>query len=93
MSEVAAGKAGLWPFLLVIDRAAFVFPLVVVLYFRLHLISPRLFVAGGVALVVFFLLTTPNRYGVSVALVYWARWRFGAENGSCAKAGLWADRG
>ena len=38
-------------------------------------------VAGGVALVVFFLLTTPNRYGVSVALVYWARWRFGAENG------------
>lgn len=46
MSEVAAGKAGLW----------------------------RRF--GDV-----FFLTTPNRYGVSVALVYWVRWRFGAENG------------
>ncbi len=70
-----------WFFLMVIDRAAFIFPLVVALYFRLYLISLSLFVAFGVALGVVFLLTTPNRYGVSVALVYWVRWRFGSERG------------
>ena len=70
-----------WAFLMVIDRAAFIFPLVVALYFKLHLISLSLFVAFGVALGVVFLLTTPNRYGVSVALVYWTRWRFGGERG------------
>lgn len=68
-----------WAFLLIIDRAAFIFPLVVALYFGFHLASPSLFVACGVALGVVFLLTTPNRYGISVALVYWTRWRFGAE--------------
>jgi hypothetical protein len=67
-----------WAFLLVLDRAAFIFPLVVALYFGLHMSSPVLFVAFGVVLGVGFVLTTPNRYGISVALVYWARWRFGS---------------
>lgn len=67
-----------WAFLLVIDRVAFIFPIVVALYFGLHLANPVGFVVFGVALGVVFLLTSPNRYGLSVALVYWARWRFGA---------------
>ncbi len=68
-----------WAFLLVIDRAAFIFPLVVALYFGLHRAQPMLFVFLGVVLGIGFVLTTPNRYGVSVALVYWTRWRFGAH--------------
>ena len=68
-----------WAFLLVIDRVAFIFPMVVALYFGLHLVNPLGFVVFGVALGVVFLLTSPNRYGLSVALVYWARWRFGSS--------------
>ena len=68
-----------WAFLMVIDRVVFIFPLVVALYFGLHRVSVTGFVAFGIALGVLFVLTTPNRYGVSVALVYWARWRFGGE--------------
>lgn len=70
-----------WVFLMFIDRVAFIFPLVVALYFGLHLTSPSLFIAAGVALGIVFLLSTPNRYGISVALVYWARWRFGGQPG------------
>lgn len=66
-----------WAFLMVVDRAVFIFPLVVALYFGLHRASLPAFVAFGVALGVTFVLTTPNRYGVSVGLVHWVRWRFG----------------
>ena len=68
-----------WAFLMLIDRAAFIFPLVVALYFGLHRANLPVFIFLGTALGVAFLATTPNRYGVSVALVYWARWRFGGE--------------
>ncbi len=68
-----------WAFLLLIDRVTFIFPLVVALYFGLHRASLPLFVVFGVVVGVLFLLTAANRYGASVALVYWARWRFGAE--------------
>ena len=66
-----------WAFLMLIDRAVFIFPLVVALYFGLHRSSLAWFVGFGVALGVVFVLTTPNRYGASVGLVHWARWRFG----------------
>jgi uncharacterized protein (DUF983 family) len=68
-----------WAFLMIIDRVAFIFPLVMALYFGLHRASLAGFIVFGVALGVAFLATTPNRYGISVALVHWARWRFGGE--------------
>ena len=68
-----------WAFLMIIDRAAFIFPLVVALYFGLHRASLGGFIAFGVTVGVVFILTTPNRYGVSVALVHWTRWRFGGK--------------
>ena len=68
-----------WAFLMVIDRAAFIFPLVVALFFGLHRVSLTAFIVCGVLLGVLFLWTASNRYGVSVALVYWTRWRFGGE--------------
>jgi hypothetical protein len=68
-----------WAFLMLIDRAAFIFPLVVALYFGLHRASLAGFIGFGVVLGVVFVLATPNRYGMSVALVHWARWRFGGE--------------
>lgn len=66
-----------WAFLMIIDRVAFIFPLVAALYFGLHRASLAGFVVFGAALGALFLATTPNRYGISVALVHWTRWRFG----------------
>lgn len=66
-----------WAFLMLIDRAVFIFPLVVALYFGLHRASLAAFTVFGVALGAAFVLSTPNRYGASVGLVHWARWRFG----------------
>lgn len=62
-----------WAFLLFIDRALFVFPLIVGLYFGLHKYSLALFTGLSVVLVIFFILTTQNRYGCCVALDYLTR--------------------
>lgn len=68
-----------WAFLMIIDRAVFIFPIVVALYFGLHRASLQVFVVLGAGLGALFLLATPNRYGASVALVYWVRRRFGGD--------------
>lgn len=66
-----------WAFLVLIDRGAFIFPIVVALYFGLHRTSFPLFLAFALGLGALFIYTTPNRYGVSIGLVYWARLKFG----------------
>ena len=66
-----------WAFLMIIDRGALIFPIVVALYFGLHRASFTLFLVFALGLAALFIYTTPNRYGVSVALVYWARLKFG----------------
>lgn len=62
-----------WGFLLLVDRGAFIFPVVVALYFGVHLWSPALFVLLGVAVAGTFVAVTPNRYGACVALDYFTR--------------------
>ena len=68
-----------WAFLMIIDRAVFIFPIIVALYFGLHRASLQVFVVFSAGLGALFLLATPNRYGASVALVYWVRCRFGGD--------------
>ena len=66
----------LWAFLLFIDRAVFIFPLVVALYFRMYELGVLLFGAFVVGVISLLILTTPNRYGFCVALDYLARDRW-----------------
>ncbi len=66
-----------WAFLVMIDRGVLIFPIIVALYFGLHRTSFPLFLAFALGLGALFIYTTPNRYGVSVGLVYWARLKFG----------------
>lgn len=68
-----------WFFQLVIDRAAFVLPIIAALFFGLHRASPALFVLLCALLIALFLYTTPHRYGVCVALDYYSRLRLGAQ--------------
>lgn len=62
-----------WAFLLFIDRAAVVFPIVVAIYFGLFKLGLPVFLAFTAALVGVFVVTTPNRYGFCVALDYLTR--------------------
>ena len=62
-----------WAFLLFIDRAAVVFPIVVAVYFGLFKLGLPVFLAFTASLVGLFVLTTPNRYGFCVALDYLTR--------------------
>lgn len=62
-----------WAFLLLIDRAAVVFPIVVAVYFGLFKLGMGVFFAFTGSLVALFVATTPNRYGFCVALDYLTR--------------------
>ncbi len=62
-----------WAFLLLIDRAAVVFPIIVAIYFGLFKLGFLVFSSFILVLVVSFVVTTPNRYGLCVALDYLTR--------------------
>ena len=66
-----------WFFLLVLDRAVLLFPIVAALFFGLHRAHIVLFVAVCVLATLGFALTTPNRYGICLALDYLTRVRWG----------------
>lgn len=65
-----------WAFLLLIDRGFFLFPLIAAIYFGLHDRSFTLFFVLALALLLVFIITTPNRYGTCVALDYLMRRRW-----------------
>ena len=66
-----------WAFLVFVDRAAVVFPIVVAVYFDLFNLGLPLFLAFTTLLAGLFVLTTPNRYGFCLALDYLTRVRWG----------------
>ncbi len=70
-----------WFFQLLIDRALFVLPVIAALFFGLHKSNMPLFIGYCVALVAFFIYTTPHRYGACVALDYYSRLRAGPSGG------------
>ena len=65
-----------WAFLIFIDRIAFIFPLVAALYFRMYELGLLVFGAFAVGVIALLILTTPNRYGLCVALDYLVRDRW-----------------
>ena len=65
-----------WAFLIFIDRIAFIFPLVAALYFRMYELGVLVFGAFAVGVIALLILTTPNRYGLCVALDYLVRDRW-----------------
>ncbi len=68
-----------WFFQMVIDRGLFILPIVAGLFFGLHKSNLPLFLGLCGLLVIAFLYTTPHRYGMCVALDYYARLRTGSE--------------
>ena len=61
---------GTWFFLLMIDRAFFIFPLVVLMYLGAN---PGLVIIIGVILILLLIAASPVRMGISVAIDYYLK--------------------
>ena len=59
-----------WFFLLIIDRAIFIFPIIIAYYFNL---GPKFIIAISGSLLVLFIIFTPIRLGICLAFVYYMR--------------------
>ena len=59
-----------WFFLLIIDRALFIFPIIVAYYFGY---GPKFIITVSLILLFLFILFTPIRLGISLAFVYYFR--------------------
>ena len=68
-------QGDLWGYLLLVDRALFIFPLIVVVYFRVYNPYSIWFYGFVGGLIAGLLLTLPHRNGMSVGLDYFWRTR------------------
>jgi uncharacterized protein (DUF983 family) len=72
-----ADQGDLWAYLLVIDRALFIFPFVVLIYFRLNNPNSVWFYVFSIATAVVFIATLPHRNGMGLGADYLIRRKWG----------------
>ena len=65
-----------WFFLVFIDRAFFVFPVVVMLYFSLNYLY---LIISSFIIIIMFIIATPLRLGISLAFDYYMRTKIAKE--------------
>ncbi len=65
-----------WFFLVFIDRAFFIFPIVIMLYFSFSRIY---IVIGSLIIITLFIFSTPLRLGISLAFDYYMRTKIAKE--------------
>lgn len=70
-------QGDLWAYLVAIDRALFIFPLIVMIYFRLYVQDIRWFYLLAVVLLVLFVGTLPQRNGMALGADYLIRRKWG----------------
>jgi len=75
--QYLSNQGDLWAYLVAVDRALFIFPLIIMIYFRIY--NPNsvwyyLFCAG---LLVGFFYTLPHRNGMSLGVDYLIRRKYG----------------
>jgi uncharacterized protein (DUF983 family) len=68
-------EGALFGYLFLVDRALFIFPLVVMIFFRSYVPNAYWFYVACVVLIFFAIYTVPHRTGVSLALSYHVRRR------------------
>jgi len=70
-------QGDLWVYLVAIDRALFIFPLIVMIYFRLYVADIRWFYLVAGALLILFVGTLPQRNGIALGADYLIRRKWG----------------
>jgi uncharacterized protein (DUF983 family) len=68
-------QGDLWGFIVFFDRALFIFPIIVMIYFRLYNADSRWFYLFGAVLLFLLIFTFPQRTGICLALDYLLRRR------------------
>jgi len=79
-------QGDLWAYLVAVDRALFIFPLVIMIYFRLYNPNSVWYYAFSIALLVGFIYTLPHRNGMSLGVDYLIRRRHGDLAGKAPPA-------
>jgi len=62
-----------WAFLVLLDRAFFIFPIIAFYYFGISRMPVYAAVSIGVIFLVLFLWFTPQRVGAALAIEFWIR--------------------
>lgn len=70
-------QGDLWAYLVAFDRALFIFPMVIMIYFRLYIPDSSWFYVLVVALLVGFIWTLPHRNGMCLGADYLVRRKWG----------------
>jgi uncharacterized protein (DUF983 family) len=70
-------EGDLWGYLLIVDRALFLLPIIVLLYFRLSNPNSAWFYAISGLLIFLLIYTLPHRNGMNLALDYYFRRKWG----------------
>lgn len=70
-------QGDLWVYIIIVDRAVFILPLIGMLYFKLYNPYSVWFVLFAVALVVSLFGTVPHRNAMCLGIDYWARHKWG----------------
>ncbi len=75
--EFLENQGDLWGYLVLVDRALFLFPLVVVIYFRVYSPNSAWCYLYTAALIFAFFYTLPHRNSISLAIDYLVRRKSG----------------
>jgi hypothetical protein len=70
-------QGDLWAYLVAIDRALFIFPLIILIYFRLYIPSSFWLYVLATGLLTGFVYTLPHRNGLALGLDYLIRRKWG----------------
>ncbi len=66
--KFSSNESGSWFFLLLIDRALFIFPMVIMIYFE---VSQQIFIVASILIFLLFILLSSFRLGFCFALDYY----------------------
>ncbi len=75
--KLLENQGDLWGYILFIDRALFILPLIVMIYFRLYIPDSSWFYIVVVGMIGGLIYTLPHRTGMSLALDYLIRRKAG----------------
>lgn len=70
-------QGDLWAYLVAFDRALFIFPMVVMIYFRIYIPDSNWFYVLVVILIAGFIYTLPHRNGMCLGVDYLIRRKWG----------------
>jgi len=70
-------QGDLWAYLVAIDRALFILPLIILIYFRLYIPSSAWLYLLAAGLLTGFIYTLPHRNGIALGLDYLVRRKWG----------------